>query len=108
MPAMLGFKKHREKNPCADVGAKRRFKHAARWASGWAFIALGVLGLFLPILQGILFLIIGLVLLAPYVPLFRKIRIRILLRFPRLRHRILAHKERKRERRKQQQTRCVQ
>ena len=38
-----------------------------RWivlSLGWTFIVLGVLGLFLPILQGVLFLIIGLLLLA--------------------------------------------
>ncbi len=31
---------------------------------GWAFILLGVVGLFLPVLQGILFLLIGLVILS--------------------------------------------
>lgn len=31
---------------------------------GWAFIALGIVGLFLPVLQGILFLLIGLVILS--------------------------------------------
>ena len=31
---------------------------------GWAFILLGVAGLFLPILQGVLFLLIGLILLS--------------------------------------------
>ena len=33
-------------------------------ALGWAFIFLGILGLFLPILQGILFLLIGFILLS--------------------------------------------
>lgn len=33
-------------------------------ALGWVFIFLGILGLFLPILQGILFLTIGLILLS--------------------------------------------
>ncbi len=33
-------------------------------ALGWTFIVLGVLGLFLPILQGILFLLIGLIILS--------------------------------------------
>lgn len=32
---------------------------------GWAFLVLGVLGLFLPVLQGVLFLAIGLAILAP-------------------------------------------
>jgi uncharacterized protein len=31
---------------------------------GWSFIALGVVGLFLPILQGILFIAIGLLILS--------------------------------------------
>jgi uncharacterized membrane protein YbaN (DUF454 family) len=31
---------------------------------GWAFIVLGVLGLFLPILQGVLFLLVGLIILS--------------------------------------------
>ena len=33
-------------------------------ATGWAFIVLGIAGLFLPILQGILFLVIGLLILS--------------------------------------------
>lgn len=32
--------------------------------AGWAFIALGIAGLFLPVLQGILFLLIGLTILS--------------------------------------------
>ena len=31
---------------------------------GWLFIALGILGLFLPILQGVLFILIGLAILS--------------------------------------------
>ncbi|HPL64525.1 MAG: PGPGW domain-containing protein [Syntrophales bacterium] len=48
-------------------------KRTIRLAAGWIFIVLGVLGLFLPFLQGILFLFIGMLLLAPDVPLFRRI-----------------------------------
>ena len=33
-------------------------------AVGWAFILLGIAGLFLPVLQGILFLLIGLIILS--------------------------------------------
>lgn len=32
--------------------------------AGWSFIALGIAGLFLPVLQGILFLLIGLTILS--------------------------------------------
>lgn len=44
-----------------------------RHVFGWFFIFLGVLGLFLPFLQGILFLFIGAIILAPEVPFFRKL-----------------------------------
>ncbi len=40
-------------------------------AAGWFFVALGVVGLFLPFLQGIFFLIIGVYLLAKFSPKFR-------------------------------------
>jgi hypothetical protein len=43
---------------------KKRIKHFLIVAGGWVFIILGILGLFLPILQGILFLIIGFYLLS--------------------------------------------
>lgn len=33
-------------------------------AAGWGFIALGIAGLFLPVLQGVLFLLIGLAILS--------------------------------------------
>lgn len=33
-------------------------------SAGWAFVALGIVGLFLPFLQGILFLLIGLAILS--------------------------------------------
>ena len=42
----------------------RRVKRYAILILGWVFIFLGILGLFLPILQGILFLTIGLILLS--------------------------------------------
>lgn len=43
---------------------KQRLKRYAVLALGWLFIFLGILGLFLPVLQGILFLAIGLILLS--------------------------------------------
>lgn len=41
-----------------------RVKRFAVLVLGWMFILLGIAGLFLPILQGILFLLIGLVILS--------------------------------------------
>lgn len=51
--------------------------------AGWFCVVLGVLGLFLPILQGILFLMIGLVLLAKAQPRFRLLKMRLKRRYPR-------------------------
>ncbi|HHZ83611.1 MAG TPA: hypothetical protein EYN18_02940 [Nitrospirales bacterium] len=34
--------------------------------AGWSFIVLGILGLFLPFLQGILFLLVGLIILSKH------------------------------------------
>ncbi len=39
-------------------------KRALVLALGWGFILLGIVGLFLPVLQGILFLLIGLIILS--------------------------------------------
>ncbi len=56
----------------------RRLQRFAVLVVGWGFILLGIAGLFLPVLQGILFLLIGLVILSSeYVwahHLLRKIR----------------------------------
>jgi uncharacterized membrane protein YbaN (DUF454 family) len=43
---------------------KRQLKRIAVLTIGWAFILLGIVGLFLPILQGILFILIGLLILS--------------------------------------------
>ncbi len=49
---------------------------------GWGFVALGVIGLFLPVLQGILFLLIGLLILSTeYVWAHRLVQ-RVRARFP--------------------------
>jgi uncharacterized membrane protein YbaN (DUF454 family) len=51
---------------------KRHAKRIAILSVGISFLALGLIGLFLPFLQGILFLIIGLILISLYVPEIRK------------------------------------
>lgn len=64
---------------------KRRYPRVIRWIAGGTCLLLGVVGLFVPILQGLLFLALGAVLLSPEVPLFRRIAIGLKRRFPRLR-----------------------
>lgn len=48
----------------ASKPLRGRFKRLAVIIVGWIFIALGIVGLFLPFLQGILFILIGLVVLS--------------------------------------------
>jgi uncharacterized membrane protein YbaN (DUF454 family) len=52
---------------------------------GILLLPLGVVGLFLPFLQGILFLILGLSLLASEIPYFARLRDRLKARFARFR-----------------------
>lgn len=49
---------------------------------GWAFILLGIVGLFLPILQGILFLLIGLLVLSKQSQFAKNILRRVKERYP--------------------------
>ncbi len=49
---------------------------------GWLFLIFGIIGLFLPILQGILFIAVGVTLLAPNVPFFKKILHKLHERYP--------------------------
>lgn len=50
--------------------------------AGWSFIVLGIAGLFLPVLQGILFLLIGLMILSANHHWARRWMIRLRERFP--------------------------
>ncbi len=48
------------------------FWRVARLIAGWTLVALGIVGLFLPILQGVALILAGLALLAPDVPFARR------------------------------------
>ncbi len=50
---------------------------------GWGFVVLGFLGLFRPVLQGILFLAVGVIVLAQVSPRARLLRQRLRRRYPR-------------------------
>ncbi len=62
---------------------KSNIKKICLLTSGWGFIALGVAGLFLPILQGVLFLLIGLVILSSEYVWAHKVLGRLRVHFPR-------------------------
>ena len=51
---------------------------------GWAFILFGIVGLFLPILQGVLFIIIGLVILSSEYAWAHHLLSKVRMRFPKI------------------------
>jgi uncharacterized membrane protein YbaN (DUF454 family) len=63
---------------------KARLKRIGVITVGWAFILLGIAGLFLPILQGVLFLLIGLFILSSEYVWAHRLLQKIKTRFPRL------------------------
>jgi uncharacterized protein len=52
--------------------------------AGWAFILLGILGLFLPILQGVLFLLVGLIILSSEYVWAHRLLTKVRERFPKI------------------------
>lgn len=62
---------------------RSRRKRLAILVSGWFFIVLGILGLFLPILQGVLFLATGFYLLSLESPWAKRLMQRFEARYPR-------------------------
>ena len=65
---------------------KARALRLGKLALGWAFLVLGVLGLFLPVLQGVLFLAIGLAILATEQVWAHRLLLWLRRRFPRFAH----------------------
>jgi uncharacterized membrane protein YbaN (DUF454 family) len=63
---------------------KARLKRWALLALGWGFILAGIAGLFLPVLQGILCLLIGLFILSSEYVWAHKLLARLKARFPKI------------------------
>ncbi|UCF81394.1 MAG: hypothetical protein JSV08_03000 [Acidobacteriota bacterium] len=59
-------------------------RRALELGLGWGFILLGVAGVFLPVLQGILFILVGLYFISRHSPLAAKIFEKLKARFPKL------------------------
>ncbi len=76
------------------VLAKRVLIHVL----GWGFILLGIVGLFLPVLQGLLFLLIGLLILSGESPWAKKLIQGFRKRFPRQYEKVHSLKERMKSR----------
>ena len=60
---------------------------------GWLFVGLGILGLFLPILQGILFIMIGLAILSSRSELVKRFLKHLEERYPQHHNRVEVWKE---------------
>lgn len=65
---------------------KSRLKRWTVICVGWMFILLGIAGLFLPVLQGVLFLLIGLLILSTEYVWAHRLLYKLRERFPRLGH----------------------
>jgi len=63
---------------------KQTVKKAVAIVAGWVFIVLGVIGLFLPIMQGVLFIIIGLTILSTEYVWAHHLLSKLRARFPRI------------------------
>jgi len=63
-------------------------KRYYKLAIGYTFVVLGILGLFLPFLQGILFLVIGGMILSKESPAFQKLKEKFKANYPKLYHSI--------------------
>lgn len=61
---------------------KKTVKKIAIYVVGWFFILLGIVGLFLPILQGILFIAVGLLILSKESRWAKKMFVRLRRRYP--------------------------
>ncbi len=65
---------------------KPKLKRIVILIVGWTFILLGIAGLFLPILQGILFLLIGLIILSSEYVWAHRLLQKLKNRFPKIAH----------------------
>lgn len=63
---------------------KNRLKRILILVVGWTFILLGIAGLVLPVLQGVLFILVGLIILATQYALARLLLVRLRKRFPKI------------------------
>jgi uncharacterized protein len=71
-----------------------RFKEIGILIAGWIFLVLGILGLFLPILQGVLFILIGLAILSSRSKMIQRLLKGLEERFPQHHAKVEKWKER--------------
>jgi uncharacterized membrane protein YbaN (DUF454 family) len=70
-----------------------KFKHSMMLILGWFFVGLGILGLFLPFLQGFLFIMIGLAILSTRSEQVKRLLKHLEDRYPRHHERVMIWRE---------------
>jgi uncharacterized membrane protein YbaN (DUF454 family) len=70
-----------------------KFKHSVMLIIGWFFVGLGILGLFLPFLQGFLFIMIGLAILSTRSEQVKRLLKHLEDRYPRHHERVMIWRE---------------
>jgi uncharacterized membrane protein YbaN (DUF454 family) len=66
-----------------------KFKHSMMLILGWFLVGLGILGLFLPFLQGFLFIMIGLAILSTRSEQVKRLLKHLEVRYPRHHERVM-------------------
>jgi uncharacterized membrane protein YbaN (DUF454 family) len=70
-----------------------KFKNSVMLIIGWFFVGLGILGLFLPFLQGVLFIMIGLAILSTRSEKIKRLLKHLEDRYPRHHERVMVWRE---------------
>jgi len=86
--------KHLEGRSAKVIKDMESIKKIGLLIIGWLFIVLGILGLFLPILQGILFILVGLAILSPQSKTIKRFLKHLEERYPQHHQKIEVWKER--------------
>jgi len=74
----------KEERTGSRLTVKSRTKRILVLIAGWSFILLGIVGLFLPILQGVLFLFVGLIILSSEYVWAHRLLTKLRERFPKV------------------------
>ena len=74
----------KEERTGSRLTVKSRTKRILVLIAGWSFILLGIVGLFLPILQGVLFLLVGLIILSSEYVWAHRLLTKLRERFPKV------------------------
>jgi uncharacterized protein len=73
-----------DSNRTEGYSMKARWKQISILIAGWSFLLLGIVGLILPFLQGVLFILVGLIILSSQYDWARQLLGKLRERFPKI------------------------